>query len=128
MEQITMEQLKECRPYLIKPNLYELQLLFDNIEINESNIEECLRKANALGIENILVSLGKDGAVLSNAQGIFKLVQPRTVLVNKVGAGENFHKDIPVKKHYSGVVQLEMLLQASWKILHYVILKDIFYR
>ena len=52
------------------------------------NIEEYLRKANALGIENILVSLGKDGAVLSNAQGIYKLEQPRTVLVNKVGAGD----------------------------------------
>ena len=88
MEQITMEQLKECRPYLIKPNLYEFQLLFENAEINESNIDEYLRKANSLGIENILVSLGKDGAALSNAQGIFKLGQPHTVLVNKVGAGD----------------------------------------
>ena len=88
MEQITMEQLKECRPYLIKPNLYEFQLLFENAEINESNIDEYLRKANSLGIENILVSLGKDGAALSNAQGIFKLDQPHTALVNKVGAGD----------------------------------------
>ena len=88
MEQITMEQLKKCRPYLIKPNLYEFQLLFENAEINESNIDEYLRKANSLGIENILVSLGKDGAALSNAQGIFKLDQPHTVLVNKVGAGD----------------------------------------
>ena len=88
MEQITMEQLKECRPYLIKPNLYEFQLLFENAEINESNIDEYLRKANSLGIENILVSLGKDGAALSNAQGIFKLDQLHTVLVNKVGAGD----------------------------------------
>lgn len=88
MEQITMEQLKECRPYLIKPNLYEFQLLFENAEINESNIDEYLKKANEIGIENILVSLGKDGAVLSNAQGIYKLEQPRTVLVNKVGAGD----------------------------------------
>ncbi|MDD7058353.1 MAG: PfkB family carbohydrate kinase, partial [Erysipelotrichaceae bacterium] len=71
MEQITMEQLKECRPYLIKPNLYEFQLLFENAEINESNIDEYLKKANEMGIENILVSLGKDGAVLSNAQGIY---------------------------------------------------------
>lgn len=88
MEQITMEQLKECRPYLIKPNLYEFQLLFENDEINESNIDEYLKKANEMGIENILVSLGKDGAVLSNAHGIFRLDQPRTVLVNKVGAGD----------------------------------------
>ena len=88
MEQITMKQLKECRPYLIKPNLYEFQLLFENAEINESNIDEYLKKANEMGIENILVSLGKDGAVLSNAQGIYKLEQPRTVLVNKVGAGD----------------------------------------
>jgi fructose-1-phosphate kinase PfkB-like protein len=42
-------------------------------EINTSNIDQYLRKANSLGIENILVSLGKDGAVLSNAQGIHKL-------------------------------------------------------
>ena len=88
MEQITMEQLKECRPYLIKPNLYEFQLLFENDEINESNIDEYLKKANEIGIENILVSLGKDGAVLSNAHGIFRLDQPRTLLVNKVGAGD----------------------------------------
>ena len=88
MEQITMEQLKECRPYLIKPNLYEFQLLMENDEINESNIDEYLKKANEMGIENILVSLGKDGAVLSNAQGIFKLDQPHTILVNKVGAGD----------------------------------------
>lgn len=88
MEQITMETVKECRPYLIKPNLYEFQLLFENTEINESNIDEYLKKANEMGIENILVSLGKDGAVLSNAQGLFKLDQPRTVLVNKVGAGD----------------------------------------
>ena len=88
MEQITMEQLKECKPYLIKPNMYEFQLLMENDEINESNIDEYLKKANEMGIENILVSLGKDGAVLSNAQGIFKLDQPRTVLVNKVGAGD----------------------------------------
>ena len=43
------------------------------VEINTSNIDQYLRKANSLGIENILVSLGKDGAVLSNAQGIYKL-------------------------------------------------------
>ena len=88
MEQITMEQLKECKPYLIKPNMYEFQLLMENDEINESNIDEYLKKANEMGIENILVSLGKDGAVLSNAQGIFKLDQPHTILVNKVGAGD----------------------------------------
>lgn len=56
--------------------------------LNQSNIDEYLKKANEMGIENILVSLGKDGAVLSNAHGIFKLDQPRTVLVNKVGAGD----------------------------------------
>ena len=88
MEQITMEQLKECRPYLIKPNLYEFQLLFENAEINESNIDEYLRKANSLGIENILVSLEKMVLHYLNAQGIFKLDQPHTVLVNKVGAGD----------------------------------------
>ncbi len=88
MEQITKEQLKACKPFLIKPNLYEFQLLFGVEKIDASNIEEYLCKANALGIENVLVSLGKDGAILSNAYGVFQLEQPHTTLVNKVGAGD----------------------------------------
>ena len=89
MEQISMEQLKACKPFLIKPNLYEFQLLFKDENINVSNIDQYLVKLNELGIENILVSLGKEGAILSNTKGIFKLDQPHTTLVNKVGAGDS---------------------------------------
>ena len=89
MEQITMDQLKACKPFLIKPNLYEFQLLMKDESINASNIDQYLVKLNELGIENILVSLGKEGAILSNAEGIFKLDQPHTTLVNKVGAGDS---------------------------------------
>ena len=89
MEQITMDQLKACKPFLIKPNLYEFQLLMKDESINASNINQYLVKLNELGIENILVSLGKEGAILSNVEGIFKLDQPHTTLVNKVGAGDS---------------------------------------
>ena len=89
MEQISMEQLKLCKPFLIKPNLYEFKLLFKDETINASNIDQYLVKLNKLGIENILVSLGKEGAILSNTEGIFKLDQPHTTLVNKVGAGDS---------------------------------------
>ena len=64
-----------------------LGALKESVVFNKIKIED-IKKANEMGIENILVSLSKDGAVLSNAQGIFKLDQPRTVLVNKVGAGD----------------------------------------
>lgn len=89
MEQITIEQLKICKPFLIKPNLYEFQLLFENSNIDATNIEQYISQANEIGIENVLVSLGKDGAILSSKEGIYKLDQPNTVLVNKVGAGDS---------------------------------------
>ncbi len=89
MEQITIEQLKICKPFLIKPNLYEFQLLFENSNIDATNIEQYISQANEIGIENVLVSLGKDGAILSSKEGIYKLDQPKTVLVNKVGAGDS---------------------------------------
>lgn len=89
MEQITIEQLKICKPFLIKPNLYEFQLLFENTNIDAMNIEQYISQANEIGIENVLVSLGKDGAILSSKEGIYKLDQPNTVLVNKVGAGDS---------------------------------------
>lgn len=72
---------EELRIQLENPNsdLESFQNRFEKLVTAEWNLrynkkfERYLKKANSLGIENILVSLGKDGAVLSNAQGIYKL-------------------------------------------------------
>ena len=86
MEQISLELLKECKPFLIKPNLYELGLLFGK-DIQQENVIEYLHRLYELGVQNILLSLGKDGAILCDGKYL-KLNQPNTDLVNKVGAGD----------------------------------------
>jgi len=88
MEQITPERLKECRPFLIKPNLYEFQIMMNDDSIRLANIESYLRELQKEGIENILVSLGPDGAVLASKEKLVFMDQPHTPFINKVGAGD----------------------------------------
>ena len=88
MEKISPETLKRCKPYLIKPNLYELQILLNDKEINKENAKEAIARLRQEGVEKVLLSLGKDGALLGDEEGFLYLVQPNTVLVNKVGAGD----------------------------------------
>ena len=88
MEKITPETLKRCRPYLIKPNLYELQLLLNDESITIDNAKEALEKLRKEGVEKILLSLGKEGALFMDEEGPLWLEQPHTTLVNKVGAGD----------------------------------------
>lgn len=88
MENLTLEQLKDYRPYLIKPNLYELQLIMKESNITSDNVVSYLSKACENGPENILVSMGADGAILATCDGFYQLIQPNDVAVNKVGAGD----------------------------------------
>ena len=88
MEKISPETLKRCRPYLIKPNLYELQILLNDENITKENAKEAINALRKQGVEKVLLSLGKDGALLGDEEGFLYLVQPDTVLVNKVGAGD----------------------------------------
>ena len=82
------ETLKRCKPYLIKPNLYELQILLNDKGITKENAKEAIARLRQEGVEKVLLSLGKDGALLGDEEGFLYLVQPNTVLVNKVGAGD----------------------------------------
>lgn len=88
MEQINLDTLIECKPWLIKPNLYEFSLLMNKPDLKKEDLEEYLKLAHAKGLENILLSLGKDGALFSTREKNYYLIQPHTVLVNKVGAGD----------------------------------------
>ncbi len=89
METLNPETLIRCKPDLIKPNLYELRLLMKDQKINADNAKEALSRLREQGIDMILLSLGKDGALLADKEGFLYLEQPDTVLINKVGAGDS---------------------------------------
>ena len=88
MEKVSLDLLKRCRPDLIKPNLYELQLLLNDPSIRKEDAEDVLSGLREEGIGSILLSLGKDGAILADEEGFLYLKQPDTDLINKVGAGD----------------------------------------
>lgn len=88
MEQADKKLLKECKPFLIKPNLYELTLLLEDENITSTNLITYVDEIRSLNVENVLISLGKDGACLVRKDKIIWLRQPDTVLINKVGAGD----------------------------------------
>lgn len=78
------------KPFLIKPNLFELQQITGKRLENETEIIEAAKALQKHGGKNVLVSLGEKGALLvSESQEIFIQKAPNGRLVNSVGAGDS---------------------------------------
>ncbi|HEY8464494.1 MAG TPA: 1-phosphofructokinase [Bacillota bacterium] len=77
-------------PFLVKPNLYELEGLFG---IKVSGIEEIHRLANSLlskyGIEIVVVSLGEKGAIFVNHECSLLADGIKVDVKSTVGAGDS---------------------------------------
>lgn len=79
-----------CHPFLIKPNHHELGEIFDVKITSREEASVYGRKLQDLGAQNVLVSMGKDGAVLVAEDGqILMEKAPEGTVVNSVGAGDS---------------------------------------
>ena len=78
------------RPLLVKPNKEELEEMFDVKIENTDQLIANAKKLLVLGAENVIVSLGKDGALLvgKNTEPCLRPAPPGKV-VNTVGAGDS---------------------------------------
>ena len=78
------------RPYLIKPNLHEAQELTDVKIRTKEDAFECARRLRRLGAQNVIISLGAEGAVFvsENDECYALKVSPQKV-VSTVGAGDS---------------------------------------
>lgn len=77
------------KPFMIKPNKEELEDLF-KVKIN--TIEEVVfygKRLLTLGAENVIISLGKEGAVFLNKEIQYYAYAPLGKAVNTVGAGDS---------------------------------------
>ena len=76
--------------YLIKPNQNEFSSLFGKETLSKNDI---IKKASALvkkgKVENVVVSLGKEGAVLINKQCVYSYAPPVLEVKSTVGAGDS---------------------------------------
>ena len=79
-----------CRPFLVKPNHLELGAFFGRELKNAEEMEACARELLRMGAENVLVSMGADGALLVDANGsAHRLAAPEGRVVSTVGAGDS---------------------------------------
>mgnify|MGYP003303909720 CR=1 FL=1 len=78
------------KPFLIKPNNFELEQIF-NIKLeSRDDIVKCAYKLKDMGAVNVLVSMGKEGAILVAEDGkAYDLVAPDGHVINSVGAGDS---------------------------------------
>ena len=77
------------KPFLIKPNDSELGELF-NVKIKTK--EEILmygKKLQELGAENVMISMGENGALLITANETFECGAPKQQMKNTTGAGDS---------------------------------------
>ena len=84
-----LNDLIEVSPWLIKPNREEIEI-YSGKEVN--NFEDCLDFAKNLcrgGIENVMISLGENGALLVTADTEIKAIPPAIKALSTVGAGDS---------------------------------------
>ena len=77
-------------PFLIKPNNHELEEIF-NVKLESQNdIITYAKKLQEMGGRNILVSMGKDGAILlSENKEVYVSNVAKGEVINSVGAGDS---------------------------------------
>lgn len=82
--------LEACRaaPDLIKPNLAELVELAGRPLRQLGDVLDVAREVRGTGVRNVLVSLGRYGALLVGDDGAWHATSPATPVLSTVGAGD----------------------------------------
>ena len=80
----------EYKPFLIKPNKEELEETLNCKISSKEDIVNAAKELKKLGAQNILVSLGKDGALLLTKEDkVLYSKAPKGEIVNTVGSGDS---------------------------------------
>lgn len=85
----TPKDIEKIKPWLIKPNDEEI-VAFCKGEVNGvSEADFAAKKIREIGVENVMVSLGSLGAVLSCSDGDFYASVPKIDALSTIGAGDS---------------------------------------
>lgn len=86
----TLLNTLKYHPFLVKPNLEELEEMFNTKAKDISEILNLARKLQNLGALNVIVSLGKEGALLlEQSKSPLFIKAPNGEVKNTVGAGDS---------------------------------------
>ncbi|MEY8000235.1 1-phosphofructokinase [Clostridium sp. Mt-5] len=77
------------KPFLIKPNIHELEDIF-NVKMKDTEkIVHYANKLRDMGAQNVIISMGKQGALLICDEGVYAASAPKGKVKNSVGAGDS---------------------------------------
>ncbi len=78
----------EAKPKLVKPNRKELSELVGEEIDSDEKLRSAIFKVHQLGVDIIVVSLGKEGAIGSDGTNLWKAKTPPVKVVNTIGSGD----------------------------------------
>lgn len=77
-----------AKPWAIKPNRHEAARLLGHPVETVEEAAAAARELSAKGIEHVLISMGKAGAVLCHAGQVWRGISPTVKVLSAVGAGD----------------------------------------
>ena len=84
-----LEDVIEAKPFMIKPNRYELSLLMKKEIESIDDVKTALLFLDEKGVELPLITLGKDGAMAYIDGKFYKFNSPDVQVKNTVGSGDS---------------------------------------
>ena len=79
----------EAGPTIVKPNMEEARELTTSVCSKEASDREVAEALLAMGPENLVISMGKEGAMLTTATGLKMARTPTVTERNPIGAGDS---------------------------------------
>ena len=83
------EDLSETKPFLIKPNQEEINQLIGREIVGKEAVLKSAAYLKSLGVQNVMVTLGKDGLVFVGEDGTYDVKVPTINPVSTIGAGDS---------------------------------------
>jgi 1-phosphofructokinase family hexose kinase len=78
----------ESKPTVIMPNQHEAERLLGRALITRTQFLEAVNAMQAMGPEQVILSLGARGAIGSYSEGVFEAIPPRVEALCPIGAGD----------------------------------------
>jgi len=79
----------DAHPFLIKPNLYELETMLGRPLAGMNEVAQEARALQRQGVEYVCVSMGGDGALLAGPENTYHAAAPAIIVRSSVGAGDS---------------------------------------
>ena len=83
-----LQHALEAKPTVIMPNQHEAERLLSRALITRGQCLEAVDVMQAMGPENVILSLGARGAIGSSPEGVFEAIPPRIDALCPIGAGD----------------------------------------